>query len=167
MSSWQNKTNQPTLYLREEELRRGIELLYFAYRDFTSDPDEILSKTNYGRAHHRVLYFVARNEGTSVSGLLNLLRITKQSLSRVLGQLIADELIIQQTGKADRRQRLLYLTDKGKEFETSLFSTQRERLARAYRKAGPEAVANFWEVLLNIVDEDQRDSVISHIEEDR
>ncbi len=154
---------QANLYLREEELRRGIELLYFAYRDFTKDPDEILAQEGFGRAHHRVLYFVGRNPGTTVSGLLSILRITKQSLSRVLGHLVDVGYIRQETGLKDRRQRLLYLTDKGRAFEKDLFERQRRRLAEAYREAGPEAVAGFWEVLLNIVDADDKDAVMRHI----
>jgi len=160
----QRKLPHSNLYLREEELRRGIELLYFAYRDFTRDPDEILQKTNLGRAHHRVLYFVGRNPGTTVSGLLKLLRITKQSLSRVLGQLVEDGYIEQKAGTEDRRQRLLFLTDKGREFEKTLFATQRQRVAEAYKKAGPDAVSGFWEVLLNIIDESERNQVLSQIE---
>lgn len=162
----QPKLPPTNLYLREEELRRGIELLYFAYRDFTRDPDEILAQSQFGRAHHRVLYFVGRNPGTTVSGLLDLLRITKQSLSRVLGQLVDDGFIDQQTGVEDRRQRLLYLTEKGKAFEKELFATQRNRVANAYRMAGPDAVAGFWEVLLNIVDEHDRSTVLQQIEKD-
>ncbi len=160
----QRKLPQSNLYLREEELRRGIELLYFAYRDFTRDPDEILATSNFGRAHHRVLYFVGRNPETTVSGLLHQLRITKQSLSRVLGQLVEDGYIDQKPGTEDRRQRLLVLTDKGEKFEKSLFETQRNRVAEAYKKAGPEAVAGFWEVLLNIVDEQERSAVLQQIE---
>lgn len=160
----QRKLPQSNLYLREEELRRGIELLYFAYRDFTRDPDEILAQSGFGRAHHRVLYFVGRNPGTTVSGLLSLLRITKQSLSRVLGQLVEDGYVRQETGAEDRRQRLLYLTDKGEAFEKELFDTQRNRVAEAYKTAGPEAVAGFWEVLLNIVDDEDRGNVLSQIE---
>jgi len=159
----QTRPHPPTLYLREDELRRGIELLYFAYRDFTRDPDKILAESGYGRAHHRVLYFVGRNPGTSVSGLLKLLRITKQSLSRVLGQLVDDGLIEQVQGTIDRRQRLLSLTPEGRAFEESLFATQRERVAGAYRQAGAEAVAGFWEVLLAIVDEHERDAVLKQI----
>ncbi|SDE48319.1 MULTISPECIES: MarR family winged helix-turn-helix transcriptional regulator [Kordiimonas] len=160
----QRKLPHSNLYLREEELRRGIELLYFAYRDFTRDPDNILADSSFGRAHHRVLYFVGRNPGTTVSGLLSLLRITKQSLSRVLGQLVEDGYVDQVSGVEDRRQRLLYLTDKGKAFEKELFETQRQRVAEAYKKAGPEAVAGFWEVLLNIVNEEEREAVLRQIE---
>ncbi|MBV1900903.1 MAG: MarR family transcriptional regulator [Kordiimonadaceae bacterium] len=150
--------------MREEELRRGIELLYFAYRDFTSDPDEILAKTGLGRAHHRVLYFVRRNPNTTVSGILKLLRITKQSLSRVLNQLVEEGYIQQTSGTHDRRQRLLKLTEKGDAFEKELFSTQRQRVAQAYKTAGPEAVAGFWEVLLNIVNDSDREIVLRQIE---
>lgn len=160
----QRKLPQSNLYLREEELRRGIELLYFAYRDFTEDPDAILADSSFGRAHHRVLYFVGRNPGTTVSGLLSLLRITKQSLSRVLGQLMDEGFVKQVPGVTDRRQRLLYLTEKGEAFEKELFATQRQRVAEAYKKAGPEAVAGFWEVLLNIVNEEERDTVLRQIE---
>jgi DNA-binding MarR family transcriptional regulator len=160
----QRKLPHSNLYLREEELRRGVELLYFAYRDFTRDPDEILAESRFGRAHHRVLYFVGRNPGTTVSGLLSLLRITKQSLSRVLGQLVEEGYINQEAGLEDRRQRLLYLTDKGKAFEKELFASQRDRVAEAYKRAGPEAVAGFWEVLLNIVDTDEREAVLRQIE---
>lgn len=160
----QRKLPQSNLYLREEELRRGVELLYFAYRDFTRDPDEILAHSRFGRAHHRVLYFVGRNPGTTVSGLLNLLRITKQSLSRVLGQLVEDGYVQQDAGLEDRRQRLLYLTEKGKAFEKELFESQRHRVAEAYKRAGPEAVAGFWEVLLNIVDAEEREAVLRQIE---
>ena len=160
----QRKLPHSNLYLREEELRRGVELLYFAYRDFTRDPDEILAESRFGRAHHRVLYFVGRTPGTTVSGLLSLLRITKQSLSRVLGQLVEDGYIAQEAGLEDRRQRLLYLTDKGQAFEKELFASQRDRVAEAYKRAGPEAVAGFWEVLLNIVDADERDVVLRQIE---
>ncbi|MEX0300150.1 MAG: MarR family winged helix-turn-helix transcriptional regulator [Kordiimonas sp.] len=163
----QRKLPHSNLYLREEELRRGVELLYFAYRDFTSDPDAILAETNLGRAHHRVLYFVGRTPGTTVSGLLKLLRITKQSLSRVLGQLVDEDYIVQKHGTEDRRQRLLYLTEKGQEFEKELFSTQRQRVAQAYKTAGPEAVAGFWEVLLNIVNEADREVVLRQIEQQR
>jgi len=160
----QRKLPHSNLYLREEELRRGIELLYFAYRDFTSDPDEILATSNFGRAHHRVLYFVGRNPGTTVSGLLHLLRITKQSLSRVLGQLVDEGYIDQKAGTEDRRQRLLILTEKGELFEKNLFETQRSRIAEAYKNAGPDAVSGFWEVLLNIVDEQERPAVLRQIE---
>jgi DNA-binding MarR family transcriptional regulator len=144
------------LFLREEELRQGIELLFFAYRDFTAEPDAILAAYGFGRAHHRVIYFVGRHPGITVSELLDILRITKQSLSRVLGQLVAETFIVQRTGQRDRRQRLLELTEKGVELERQLTERQRARIARAYREAGAEAVEGFRKVMLGLVDESGR-----------
>ena len=139
------------LFLREEELRQGIEIMFYAYRDFIAEPDQYLDELNLGRAHHRVIYFVGRYPGITVSGLLGILKITKQSLSRVLGQLV-DEGYIQQTqGKSDRRQRLLELTEKGQELERNLTEKQRKKMAKAYREAGPEAVAGFRQVMLGIM----------------
>src|SRR6516162_292732 len=101
------KSAATLLFLREEELRQGIELLYYAYRDFTAEPDAMLARYGFGRAHHRVIYFVGRHPHMTVSDLLGILRITKQSLSRVLGQLVRQGFITQHTGQRDRRQRLL------------------------------------------------------------
>jgi DNA-binding MarR family transcriptional regulator len=148
------------LFLRDEELRQGIELLFDAYRDFTSDVDVILREYDFGRAHHRVIHFVGRNPGITVAQLLAILRITKQSLSRVLGQLVSGEFIRQEKGRADRRQRLLYLTGNGVELERRLSQPQRERVARAYREAGAEAVAGYRQVLLGLIDEVDRDGVL-------
>src|SRR6516165_6068610 len=104
----------------EEELRQGIELLFYAYRDFTAEPDAILEEYGFGRAHHRVVHFVGRHPNMTVSELLGILRITKQSLNRVLGQLVRQGFIVQRHGARDRRQRLLELTDKGRELEQRL-----------------------------------------------
>lgn len=139
------------LFLREEDLRQGIELLFYAYRDFTSGPDAILARYGFGRAHHRVIYFVGRHPDMSVSDLLGILKITKQSLSRVLGQLVHEGFIVQRAGSRDRRQRLLALTDKGVELERELSENQRQRIARAYREAGAEAVEGFRKVMLGII----------------
>jgi len=144
------------LFLREEELRQGLELLYFAYRDFTAGPDEILAGYGFGRAHHRVIYFVGRHPGMSVTELLGILRITKQSLSRVLGQLLDQGFIVQKPGVRDRRQRLLSLTEKGIELERELSENQRARIARAYREAGAAAVEGFRRVMLGIINETDR-----------
>jgi DNA-binding MarR family transcriptional regulator len=141
-------------YLREDEVRQGIELLFYAYRDFTAEPDAMLARYGFGRAHHRVIYFVGRHPRMSVSELLGILRITKQSLSRVLGQLVRQGFIQQRTGKADRRQRLLELTTKGIELERQLSENQRQRIARAYREAGPAAVEGFRAVMLGIISGD-------------
>ncbi len=151
------------LFLRDEELRRGIELLFFAYRDFTGDPDKILAGFNFGRAHHRVLHFVGRNPGMNVKELLAILKITKQSLSRVLSQLVSEGFVLQEKGHRDRRQRLLYLTDKGRELEGSLSAAQRARVSRAYREAGADAVAGFQKVLVGLIDELEKDDIIASI----
>jgi DNA-binding MarR family transcriptional regulator len=135
----------------EEEVRQGIELLFFAYRDFTAEPDAILLRYGFGRAHHRVVHFVGRHPHLTVTELLGILRITKQSLSRVLGQLIRHEFIFQRPGPHDRRQRLLELTTKGRELERQLSEPQRARVANAYRQAGVAAVEGFRKVLLGII----------------
>ncbi len=123
-------------FLREEDLRNGMELLFYAYRDFTAEPDAILADYKFGRAHHRVIHFVGGNPGITVSELLSILKITKQSLSRVLSQLVREGFVTQTAGTVDRRQRLLELTQVGIELERQLSQSQRERIARAYREAG-------------------------------
>jgi DNA-binding MarR family transcriptional regulator len=144
------------LFLRDEDLREGIELLFFAYRDFTARPDSILEEYGFGRAHHRVIYFVGRNPGITVKELLAILKITKQSLARVLRQLVTKGFIEQRQGTRDRRQRLLYLTGQGAALEQRLSEDQRERIARAYREAGADAVAGYRRVLTGMVDEEDR-----------
>ena len=140
------------LYLTDEQLRQGIELMFFAYRDFTADPDRILEEFGYGRAHHRALHFIARRPGLTVQGLLDILRVTKQSLNRVLRQLIADSMVESRIGREDRRQRLLTLTPKGAALEARLSEAQRVRVRRAYSEAGGEAVAGFRRVLERMID---------------
>lgn len=145
-------------YLRDEELRQGIEMMFYAYRDFTAEPDAILQQFGFGRAHHRVIYFVGRYPGASVSALLAILKITKQSLNRVLGQLVREGFIVQIQGVEDRRQRLLELTEKGRALEMKLTANQRERFYRAYQEAGADAVDGFRKVILGLItgDEDRR-----------
>ncbi|MDP6343829.1 MAG: MarR family transcriptional regulator [Alphaproteobacteria bacterium] len=155
------------LFLREEELVRGIEMLFYAYRDFTSDPDEILKNYGFGRAHHRVVHFVGRNPGMSVAELLAILKVTKQSLSRVLSQLVREDFVRQQKGTRDRRQRLLYLTDKGQALFDELSRPQRARVARAYREAGAEAVAGYRRVLIGLLNQDERDAVLASVEKNQ
>jgi DNA-binding MarR family transcriptional regulator len=115
-----------------------IELLFFAYRDFISDPDAILEKKEFGRAHHRVLHFVNRNPGMTVADLLDTLKITKQSLARVLKQLIDSGYIAQMEGTEDRRQRHLYPTVAGRDLALDLARPQSRRIGRAFGKAGSE-----------------------------
>jgi DNA-binding MarR family transcriptional regulator len=135
----------------EDKVWQGIELLFFAYRDFTAEPDTILAQYDFGRAHHRVIHFVGRHPQMTVGQLLGILRITKQSLSRVLGQLVRQGFVIQRPGARDRRQRLLDLTSKGRELERQLSEPQRVRVANAYRQAGARAVDGFRSVLLGII----------------
>jgi DNA-binding MarR family transcriptional regulator len=146
------------LFLREDELRQGIELLFYAYRDFTAEADSMLQAYGFGRAHHRVIYFVGRNPGMPVSALLDILKITKQSLSRVLGQLLRQGFVQQRPG-TDRRQRLLELTLQGAELERRLTEDQRALVARAYRAAGAEAVEGFRSVLFGMINESDRPKV--------
>ena len=150
------KSQPNPLFLRDDELRQGIEMLFFGYRDFTAKADQTLAAFNFGRAHHRVIYFVGRNPGMTVSDLLDILKITKQSLSRVLSQLVTEGFIIQRPGTTDRRQRLLSLTEKGAELERKLTEDQRALVAKAYKAAGAEAVEGFKKVLLGLVNEEDR-----------
>lgn len=149
------------LFLREEELRRGLELLFFAYRDSLGDTEKLLRKQGFGRAHHRALYFIARNPSISVTGLLTILQITKQSLARVLSQLIEKGYVLQTPGLRDRRQRLLTLTPAGSTYERSLFDAQKERIKKAYSDVGADAVAGFWKVLWHVIDEENREVVLA------
>jgi len=144
------------LFLREEEIRLGMELLFFGYRDFTAGPDEILAALGMGRAHHRVLYFVGRHPGITVSELLAILRITKQSLGRVLKPLVEGGYVVHAPGRSDRRQRLLTLTQKGEALERRLFERQRDTLSRAYRDSGAQAVEGFRRVMLGMMGPDAR-----------
>src|SRR5262249_52996623 len=125
---------------RETELIWDIiELLFFAYRDFISEPDEALAKFGFGRAHHRVLHFVNRNPGMKVAELLDILKITKQSLGRVLKQLVDEGYVLQKAGAHDRRQRLLYLTTKGETLAMKLAGLQSARVPPALPDLGPHA----------------------------
>ncbi|AXI56472.1 hypothetical protein SuNHUV7_14810 (plasmid) [Pseudoseohaeicola sp. NH-UV-7] len=144
------------LFLTDEQLRQGIEAMFFAYRGFTADPDRILSDMAYGRAHHRAVHFISRAPGTTVNNLLNILGVTKQSLNRVLRTLIQDGLVESRVGKTDKRERHLHLTEKGAELERTLSDAQRERMRAAYREAGPEAVSGFRQVLEAMMDADLR-----------
>jgi DNA-binding MarR family transcriptional regulator len=148
--------SETLLFLTDEQLRQGIEAMFFAYRGFTADPDRILEKMRYGRAHHRAIHFINGAPGTTVNNLLSILGVTKQSLNRVLRTLIEDGLVENQVGRNDRRERHLYLTDKGRELERQLSDAQRERMRSAYRNAGPEAVSGFKKVLEAMMDSEQR-----------
>lgn len=146
------------LFLTDEQLRQGIEAMFFAYRGFTADPDRILIDLDYGRAHHRAIHFINRAPGTKVSNLLNILGVTKQSLNRVLRKLIEDGLVQSRVGRNDKRERHLYLTDEGRALEQQLSDAQRARMRAAYRDAGPDAVAGFRKVLEAMMDPEMQAS---------
>jgi DNA-binding MarR family transcriptional regulator len=139
-----------------EEVLVLIELLFFAYRDFISDPDAILSGYGFGRAHHRVVHFVGRNPGIRVAELLDILRITKQSLGRVLRELIETGFVYQREGSEDRRQRLLHLTERGEDLMRSLQEPQIARVRAALERSGPRSEAVYREVLFNLIDGSDR-----------
>jgi len=134
-----------------------IELLFFAYRDFISDPDEILNKYGFGRAHHRVIHFVGRYPGIRVAELLDILRITKQSLGRVLKELIDTGYVIQQEGETDRRRRLLSLTERGCELHRELMEPQIKRFTSAIGESGASQMHR--DLLFQLINEDDRDHV--------
>ena len=147
-----NRSNQQILFLTDEQLRLGIEAMFFAFKGFTADPDKILQNYSYGRAHHRAIHFINQYPGTTINNLLEILGVKKQSLNRVLKTLIDDGLVDVVIGKNDKRERNLSLTDKGKVLEKSLSTAQRNRMRIAYKAAGPEAVSGFRTVLRYIID---------------
>ena len=140
------------LFLTEEQIRKGIEAMFFAYRGFTADPDRILEGLDYGRAHHRAIHFIHRSPGTTVNNLLAILGVTKQSLNRVLRGLIGDGLVEARVGRTDKRERRLHLTPKGAALERALSEPQRVRMRTAFRTAGPTAVQGFRQVLEAMMD---------------
>ena len=137
-----------------------IELLFFAYRDFVGDADEVLSKLGFGRAHHRVLHFVNRNPGMKVADLLDILNITKQSLGRVLKQMVDQGFVQQKEGAQDRRQRLLYVTPKGEALALKLAGLQTARITRAFGELGPGAHEAARRFLTAMIDTDNREGVL-------
>lgn len=139
--------------LTEAEAVALVELLFFAYRDFVSDPDEILEGLEFGRAHHRVLHFVGRDPGMMVANLLDILKITKQSLARVLKELIDKGYVFQREGEQDRRQRLLYLTQQGETLRQKLIAPQ---IARFQRAAAETGGADFHDLLLHLINPENR-----------
>jgi DNA-binding MarR family transcriptional regulator len=144
------------LFLREPEVRRGAELLFFGYGHLYRQTDETLAQQGLGRAHHRALYFIARRPDQTISELLRTLGITKQSLGRVLGELSDRGMVETRTGREDRRQRLLRLTPEGARLEQELFEAMRGRLSSAYAAAGQDAVTGFWRVLEALIPAEER-----------
>lgn len=153
--------SQQLLYLKEEQLLQGIELMFFAYKGFTSDPDRILNDLKYGRAHHRAIHFINRLPGLTVNDLIKILDVTKQSLNRVLRELIEDGMVDSRVGTTDKRQRNLFLTEKGQDLEQKLSDAQQARVRAAYSAAGSEAVMGFRKVLECMIDQDH----VAHVEQ--
>ena len=141
------------LYLRDEELKQGVDLLFFASRDISAHGEQVLRSAQLGRAHARAIYFIARNPGLSVAELLSILKVTKQSLNRVLNDLLEGGFVERKAGMRDRRTRQLRLTEKGAALEDAIWEARRTRVARAFREAGPEAVQGFRQVLASLVDD--------------
>ncbi len=149
--------------IRDEPIWDIIELLFFAYRDFIGDPDDVLAKLGFGRAHHRVLHFVNRNPGMKVADLLEILKITKQSLARVLRQLIQEGYILQREGANDRRQRLLYVAPKGEALAMKLAGLQTKRITRALSELGPTGHETAGRFLAAMLNSEHRESVLRFI----
>ena len=146
------------------DLVKFVELLFFAYRDFTGDADELLADLGYGRAHHRVIHFVARHPGLRGADLLDILRITKQSLARVLKQLIDDAFVTQRSGETDRRERRLYLTQKGQNFAAKLTQVQCARVGNALNVVGIEGSERVEAFLTAMISEHDQDAVAALFE---
>jgi DNA-binding MarR family transcriptional regulator len=152
INSAETRLQGSPLYLRDEELKEGADLLFFAFADLFSGEDDTLAGAGIGRAHRRTLHFIARHPGLSVSDLLRLLKVTKQSANRVLNDLLAGGYVERKPGARDRRMRQLKLTAKGEALEAALWEKQRPRLVRAFREAGPEAVSGFRRVLAALIE---------------
>ncbi len=150
-----NKLLTP-IYLNEKEIRKIIELMFFSYRDFTSGPDKVLEKINFGRAHHRVIYFVGKKNNMTIKELLSILQITKQSLSRVLNQLVKEKYIILSIGE-DKRTKQLTLTKKGLNLENKLSSIQINKIYNVIKKFDVHNVNGFKKVLYDMIDQKNKE----------
>lgn len=142
-----------------DDFHDAIELMFFAYRDFIADPDVILAAHDFGRAHHRVLHFVAGNPGISIADLLEILRVTKQSLARVLRELIDAHYIEQRIGASDRRKRLLFLTPKGNALREKLIAPQEARFEAVLAAIGPEVFAQWKKTMRLMINRQDRENV--------
>ena len=149
-----NKLLTP-LFLNDKEIRKIIELIFFSYRDFTSGPDKILNKIKFGRAHHRVIYFVGKKEQITIRNLLSILQITKQSLSRVLNQLIKEKYIIVSPGE-DKRTKKLSLTKKGIELEDKLTDIQTKKIKNVLKNKDEADINGFKKILYAMIDKDNQ-----------
>ena len=145
-----NKLLTP-IFLSDKEIKKIIELMFFSYREFTSGPDAVLEKINYGRAHHRVIYFVGKQKEITIKDLLIILKITKQSLSRVLNQLVKEKYIMLSTG-LDKRTKNLTLTEKGQKLEKQLSDIQINKIKNVIKKENLSNINGFKKILYEIID---------------
>ena len=143
------------LFLSDKEIRKIIELIFFSYKEFTAGPDEILEKLNFGRAHHRVIYFVGKQKQITIRDLLSILKITKQSLSRVLNQLVKEKYILVSTGD-DKRTKNLSLTNKGYELEEKLSMIQIDKIKKIIKNEKEADINGFKKILYMMIDEETR-----------
>ena len=142
-------------FLNDKEIRKVIELLFFSYRDFTSGPDKILEKLNFGRAHHRVIYFVGKKNHITIKELLGVLQITKQSLSRVLNQLVSEKFILVSIG-TDKRTKKLSLTEKGKKLENELSTIQIKKIREVINRFNVENINGFKQILYEMIEDNNK-----------
>ena len=142
-------------FLNDKEIRKVIELLFFSYRDFTSGPDKILEKLNFGRAHHRVIYFVGKKNHITIKELLGVLQITKQSLSRVLNQLVSEKFILVSTG-TDKRTKKLSLTEKGEKLENELSTIQIKKIREVINRFNVENINGFKQILYEMIEDNNK-----------
>ena len=149
-----NKLLSP-MYLKDKEVQKIIELMFFSYRDFTSGPDEILDKINFGRAHHRVLYFIGKKNNITIKDLLSILQITKQSLSRVLNQLVTEKYVNLSSGD-DKRTKILSLSKKGSELKDQLSNIQINRIKNVIKDADEIDINGFKKILYEMIDEENK-----------
>ena len=141
------------LYLRDDQIKDFIELIFYAYKKTSSDPMKILKKYSFGTAHHRAILLIERHEGISVSELLARLQVTKQSINRVLKDLTKNKIIIQKKGDLDGRQRLIYLNENGKKLFNEIFYSQKKRIYNALKNSESDSVLKFKKVIERIVND--------------
>ena len=141
------------LYLKDDQIKDFIEQIFYAYRETYSDPKKILKKYSFGTAHHRAIQLIERHEGLTVSDLLNKLKITKQSLNRVLRDLIINKAILLKKGEVDSRRRQIFLNEKGRKLFEEIFSEQKKRIYNALKNADADSVIKFKNILKNIINE--------------
>ena len=150
-------------FLNDKEIRKIIELIFFSYRDFTAGPDQILEKLNFGRAHHRVIYFVGKKDKITIKELLGVLKITKQSLSRVLNQLVKEGFIVVSTG-LDKRTKNLSLTSSGLSLENKLSTIQIQKIKRVINNFNQEDIDGFKKILYEMIEFDNK-KTFQHLNE--